>query len=111
MGPGEHRPHGEEYRQRLWHGRCSQATCSRPSPSAIKPTVVYSAEHDDTPGKHFLGEIAFGYGLLVYAARLTAVARGSSSELCTDDPRALPPLPSALLTSSTSKRAGSNAAA
>jgi hypothetical protein len=45
--------------------RCSPATCSRRARSATNPTVLYTGEQEPVAAKHFVGEVAFGYGLLI----------------------------------------------
>ena len=47
-------------------------------PFGDQPTVVYTAEHGDTSGKHFLGEVAFGYGLLITPTCDMAEQHGTS---------------------------------
>jgi len=64
MGPGEHRPHDEEYWQRPWSRTLFAGDLFEAIPFGDQPTVLYAAEQDAS-GKHFLGEIAFGYGLLI----------------------------------------------
>jgi hypothetical protein len=78
MGPGEHRPHDEEYWQRPWARALFAGDLFEAIPFGDQPTVVYTAEHDDTPGKHFLGEVAFGYGLLVTPTCDMAEQHGTS---------------------------------
>jgi hypothetical protein len=34
-------------------------------PFGDQPTVIYAAEEEPAAGKHFVGEVAFGYGLLI----------------------------------------------
>jgi hypothetical protein len=65
MGPGEHRPHDEQYWQRPWARTLLAGDLFEAIPFGDQPTVVYTAEHGETSGKHFLGEVAFGYGLLI----------------------------------------------
>lgn len=66
MGPGEHRPHDDEYWQRPWAGALFAGDLFEAIPFGEQPTVVHTdGGGDGTPSKHFLGEIAFGYGLLV----------------------------------------------
>ncbi len=69
MGPGEHRPNDEEYWQRPWARALFAGDLFEAIPFGDQPTVVYTAEQDDTSGKHFLGEVAFGYGLLITPTR------------------------------------------
>lgn len=65
MGPGEHRPHDDEYWQRPWALALFAGDLFEAIPFGDQPTVVYTAEQDAASGKHFLGEVAFGYGLLI----------------------------------------------
>lgn len=64
MGPGKHRPHDHEYWQRPWARALFAGDLFEAIPFGEQPTIVYTAEHD-RPGKHFLGEVVFGYGLLI----------------------------------------------
>jgi hypothetical protein len=64
MGPGEHRPHDDEYWQRPWARTLFAGDLFEAIPFGNQPTVVYTDEHE-TPSKHFLGEVAFGCGLLI----------------------------------------------
>jgi hypothetical protein len=65
MGPGEHRPHDEEYWQRPWAQALFAGDLFEAIPFGDQPTVVYTAEQGEASGKHFLGEVAFAYGLLI----------------------------------------------
>jgi hypothetical protein len=65
MGPGEHRPLDEEYWQRPWARALFAGDLFEAIPFGEQPTVLYTPEHGAASGKHFLGEIAFGYGLLI----------------------------------------------
>ncbi len=65
MGPGEHRSHDDEYWQRPWARALFAGDLFEAIPFGDQPTVVYTAEQGDTSGKHFLGKVAFGYGLLI----------------------------------------------
>jgi hypothetical protein len=65
MGPGEHRPHDERYWQRPWARTLFAGDLFEAIPFGEQPAVVYTAEHGEASGKHFLGEVAFGYGLLI----------------------------------------------
>lgn len=64
MGPGEHRPHNEEYWQRPWARALFSGDLFEAIPFGDQPTVLYTPEQGEAPGKHFLGEVTFGYGLL-----------------------------------------------
>ena len=63
MGPGEHRPYDHQYWTRPWSTALFAGDLFEGIPFGEQPTVVYTAE--DVPPRHFLGEIAFGYGLLI----------------------------------------------
>lgn len=63
MGPGEHRPYDEQYWTRPWSTALFAGDLFEGVPFGEQPTVLYTA--DDVPPRHFLGEIAFGYGLLI----------------------------------------------
>jgi hypothetical protein len=65
MGPGEHRPHDEEYWQRPWARALFAGDLFEAIPFGDQPTVLYTPDHGPASGKHFLGEVAFGYGLLI----------------------------------------------
>lgn len=63
MGPGEHRPFDEQYWTRPWSTALFAGDLFEGVPSGEQPTIIYTAE--DAPPRHFLGEIVFGYGLLI----------------------------------------------
>lgn len=65
MGPGEHRPLDTEYWQHPWARTLFAGDLFEAIPFGEQPTVLYSDEHESLPGKHFIGEIVFGYGLLI----------------------------------------------
>ena len=65
MGPGEHRPHDEEYWQRPWARALFAGDLFEAIPFGEQPTVLYTPDQGAASGKHFLGEVAFGYGLLI----------------------------------------------
>ncbi|HZV75949.1 MAG TPA: hypothetical protein VFF79_19745 [Conexibacter sp.] len=65
MGPGEHRPHDEEYWQRPWARALFAGDLFEAIPFGEQPTILYTPVKGEASGKHFLGEIAFGYGLLI----------------------------------------------
>ena len=60
MGPGEHRPHDEQYWTRPWSTTLFAGDLFEAIPFGDQPTMLHRA--DD--GKHFVGEVAFAYGLL-----------------------------------------------
>ncbi len=78
MGPGEHRPHDHEYWQRPWARALFAGDLFEAIPFGDQPTIVYTAEQDDASGKHFLGEVAFGYGLLITPTCDMAEQHGTS---------------------------------
>lgn len=63
MGPGEHRPYDEQYWARPWSTALFAGDLFEAVPFGEQPTVLYTA--GDAPPRHFVGEIAFGYGLLI----------------------------------------------
>ncbi len=63
MGPGEHRPYDEEYWTRPWSTALFAGDLFESVPFGEQPTVLYTPE--DLPPRHFLGEVAFGHGLLI----------------------------------------------
>lgn len=65
MGPGEHRPRDEEYWQRPWARALFAGDLFEALPFGKQPTVLYTTQHGTASGKHFIGEITFGYGLLI----------------------------------------------
>jgi hypothetical protein len=65
MGPGEHRPHDEEYWQRPWARALFAGDLFEAIPFGDQPTIVHTADGPGSPSKHFLGEVSFGYGLLI----------------------------------------------
>ena len=64
MGPGQHRPHDEEYWQRPWARALFAGDLFKAIPFGDQPTVLYTPEQGEASGKHFLGQVSFGYGLL-----------------------------------------------
>jgi len=65
MEPGEHRPYDEEYWTQPWSTALFAGDLFEAVPFGDQPTVVYTAEEGDAAGKHFVGEIVIGYGLLI----------------------------------------------
>lgn len=65
MGPGEHRPHDHEYWTAPWSRALFAGDLFEAVPFGDQPTIVYAAEAGAEAGKHFVGEIALGYGLLI----------------------------------------------
>jgi hypothetical protein len=65
MGPGEHRPYDDQYWARPWSTALFAGDLFEAVPFGEQPTVLYSTEDGPDPGKHFVGEIAVGYGLLI----------------------------------------------
>lgn len=65
MGPGEHRPYDVQYWARPWSTGLFAGDLFEAVPFGEQPTVLYSAEGGPDIGKHFVGEIAVGYGLLI----------------------------------------------
>jgi hypothetical protein len=65
MGPGEHRPFDNEYWTQPWSTGLFAGDLFEAVPFADQPTVLYTVEEGPEAGKHFLGDIALGYGLLI----------------------------------------------
>jgi hypothetical protein len=65
LGPGQHRPYDHEYWARPWSSALFAGDLFEAVPFAEQPTVLYTVEDGPEAGKHFVGEIAVGYGLLV----------------------------------------------
>lgn len=65
MGPGEHRPHDNEYWSSPWTTTLFAGDLFEAIPFGDQPTVVYFGEDDPGAGKHFVGEVTFGYGMLI----------------------------------------------
>lgn len=65
MGPGEHRPLDGEYWTEPWSTTLFAGDLFEAIPFADQPTVIYASEDEHVAGKHFIGEIAFGHGMLI----------------------------------------------
>lgn len=65
MGPGEHRPRDHEYWTQPWSATLFAGDLFEAIPFGDQPTTIYAGEDEPIAGKHFVGEVAFGYGLLV----------------------------------------------
>ena len=65
MGPGEHRPHDDGYWARPWSTALFAGDLFEAVPFGDQPIALYAADESDGPRKHFLGEIAVGFGLLI----------------------------------------------
>ncbi|MCW3050226.1 MAG: hypothetical protein JWO74_4510 [Solirubrobacterales bacterium] len=65
MGPGEHRPHDEQYWQRPWATQLFAGDLFEAVPFGDQPTHVVAEDREDGVTKHYVGEVAFGYGLLI----------------------------------------------
>ena len=66
MGPGEHRPHDHEYWTRPWATALFAGDLFEAVPFGDQPTTVYTAEEGQPDaGKHFVGEVVFGYAMLI----------------------------------------------
>ncbi|MEA2495221.1 MAG: hypothetical protein QOJ29_3132 [Thermoleophilaceae bacterium] len=50
---------------RPWSTQLFAGDLLKAIPFGDQPTVVYTAEDGEASGKHFVGEVVFGYGLLV----------------------------------------------
>jgi len=65
MGPGEHRPHDHEYWTHPWSSALFVGDLFEAIPFGDQPTVIYRGEEEPVVGKHFVGEVSFGFGLLI----------------------------------------------
>lgn len=65
MGPGEHRPHDHEYWTAPWSTTLFAGDLFEGIPFGDQPTVIYGGEEEPFADKHFVGEVTFGYGLLI----------------------------------------------
>src|SRR5947209_4268267 len=65
MGPGEHRPYDEQYWTRPWAAALFAGDLFEAIPFGDQPTVLCEIEEGPEAGKHFVGEIVIGYGLLI----------------------------------------------
>ena len=65
MGPGEHRPHDREYWTQPWSTTLFAGDLFEAIPFGDQPTLIYAGDDEPVAGKHFVGEVAFGYGLLI----------------------------------------------
>lgn len=65
MAAGEHRPLDTEYWEPPWSTVLFAGDLFEAIPFGDQPTVLYTREDADPPDKHYLGEIVFGYGLLI----------------------------------------------
>jgi hypothetical protein len=65
MGPGEHRPYDHEYWTSPWSTALFAGDLFEAIPFADQPTALYTVDEGPEAGRHFLGEIAIGYGLLI----------------------------------------------
>jgi hypothetical protein len=75
MGPGEHRPHDEQYWTPPWSTALFAGDLFEAIPFGDQPTMLYRA--DD--GKHFVGEVGFAYGLLITPTCDMAEQRGEGA--------------------------------
>lgn len=65
MAAGERRPLDAEYWESPWSSVLFAGDLFEAIPFGDQPTVVYALEDADPANKHYLGEIVFGYGLLI----------------------------------------------
>jgi hypothetical protein len=65
MGPGEHRPHDHEYWTQPWSTTLFAGDLFEAIPFGDQPTVIYTGDEEPVAGKHFVGEVTFGNGLLI----------------------------------------------
>lgn len=65
MGPGEHRPLDEQYWQRAWSTQLFAGDLFEAIPFGDQPIRVHEGIEGEASGKHFVGEVVYGYGLLI----------------------------------------------
>ena len=65
MGPGEHRPYDEQYWTRPWSTALFAGDLFEAVAFGEQPTAIYTVDEGPEAGKHFVGEVAFGHGLLI----------------------------------------------
>ncbi len=65
MAAGDDRPFGHEYWESPWSKVLFAGDLFEAIPFGDQPTVLYSPDVEDPPDKHYLGEVVFGYGLLI----------------------------------------------
>jgi hypothetical protein len=65
MGPGEHRPQDHEYWTQPWSTALFAGDLFEAIPFGDQPTTIYTGEEEPVARKHFVGEVTFGYGLLI----------------------------------------------
>lgn len=65
MAAGDHRPVDHEYWEAPWSTVLFAGDLFEAIPFGDQPTVLYTPEDADPPDKHYLGEIVFGYGMLI----------------------------------------------
>jgi hypothetical protein len=63
MVPEEYRPADDEYWEPPWSPILYQGDLFEAIPFQVPPIDVYQSDYE--PGKHFIGELGFAYGLLV----------------------------------------------
>ncbi len=92
MGPGEHRPHDEEYWTAPWSTAPFAGDLFEAIPFGDQPTTLHRA--DD--GKHFIGEVAFAYGLLI-TPTCDMMEQGEKGEIAHPFRMLVPVLPLAMV--------------
>jgi hypothetical protein len=65
MVPGEHRPLDEHYWVQPWATQLFAGDLLEAIPFGAPPTRLFTTDEGETAGKHFVGDIVFGYGLLI----------------------------------------------
>jgi hypothetical protein len=58
MGPGEHRPHDNEYWTPPWSATLFAGDLFEAIPFGDQPTVTYAGEEEPVAGPHFNGVVA-----------------------------------------------------
>jgi hypothetical protein len=65
MGPGEHRPQDDQYWTRPWATQLFAGDLLEAIPFGMEDTTIVTPEEGEQSSKHFVGEVVFGYGLLL----------------------------------------------
>lgn len=65
MGPGEHRPYDHEYWTTPWSTVLFAGDLFEAIPFGDQPIGLHVADDASEGGKHFVGPVAMGYGLLI----------------------------------------------
>lgn len=78
MGPGEHRPYDHEYWTKPWSTALFAGDLLQAIPFGDQPIGLHVADEGSDAGKHFVGPVAIGYGLLITPTCDMTEQRGSA---------------------------------